>query len=73
MTYLKHLGIYAYRRDFLMQFVKWPPGVLEDREKLEQLRILERGFSIRVVETPYDSWSVDTAEDLQLVESKLKE
>lgn len=72
LTYLKHLGIYAYRRDFLLQFVTWPMGYLEDREKLEQLRILERGFEIRIVETSYDSWSVDTAEDLQLVESKLK-
>ncbi len=72
LTYLKHLGIYAYRRDFLLQFVTWPIGFLEDREKLEQLRILERDFAIRVVETAYDSWSVDTAEDLQLVEAKLK-
>ena len=72
LSYLKHLGIYAYRRDFLLQFVTWPMGYLEEREKLEQLRILERGFSIRVVETAYDSWSVDTAEDLQLVEAKLK-
>ena len=71
-TYLKHLGIYAYRRDFLLQFVTWPAGSLEDREKLEQLRILERDFAIRVVETTYDSWSVDTAEDLRLVEAKLK-
>lgn len=71
-TYLKHLGIYAYRREFLLQFVTWPIGSLEDREKLEQLRILERDFAIRVVETTYDSWSVDTAEDLRLVEAKLK-
>ena len=71
-TYLKHLGIYGYRRDFLLQFVTWPIGFLEDREKLEQLRILERDFAIRVVETAYDSWSVDTAEDLRLVEAKLK-
>ncbi len=71
-TYLKHLGIYAYRRNFLLQFVTWPIGYLEDREKLEQLRILERGVAIRLVETAYDSWSVDTMEDLQLVEAKLK-
>ncbi len=47
-------------------------GVLEDLEKLEQLRILERGIPIRVIETAHDSWSVDTAEDLLVVEEKLK-
>jgi len=71
-AYLKHLGIYGYRRDFLLQFVGWKAGTLEECEKLEQLRILERGFSIRVLETPYDSFSVDTQEDLNLVEAKLK-
>lgn len=72
VSYLKHLGIYGYRKNFLLQFVTWKPGRLEQNEKLEQLRILERGFSIRVIETPHDSFSVDTAEDLTLVESKLK-
>ncbi len=71
-TYLKHLGIYGYKKQFLLDFVSWKPGVLEQIEKLEQLRILERGLSIRVVETVYDSYSVDTADDLQTVESKLK-
>ncbi len=71
ISFLKHLGVYGYRRDFLLQFVTWKPGVLEDKEKLEQLRILEKGFSIRVIETVQDSWSVDTAEDLALVEKKL--
>ncbi|MCM8775378.1 MAG: 3-deoxy-manno-octulosonate cytidylyltransferase [Candidatus Omnitrophica bacterium] len=71
-SYLKHLGIYGYRKDFLLQFVGWKPGILEGAEKLEQLRILERGFKIRVLETPYDSFSVDTLEDLRFVEQKLK-
>lgn len=71
-SFLKHLGLYGYRRDFLLEFVTWDPGVLEEREKLEQLRILERGFTLRVIETPYDSWSVDTAEDLDGVESRMK-
>jgi len=72
-SYLKHLGIYGYRKPFLMHFVSWEPGFLEQKEQLEQLRILERGFKIRVVETPYDSIGVDTEADLKLVETKLKE
>lgn len=70
-SFLKHLGVYGYRRDFLLQFVAWEPGVLENIEKLEQLRILERGRSIRVIETQYDFISVDTEEDLKEVESRL--
>ncbi len=72
-AYWKHLGIYGYKKDFLLQFVSWGPGWLEDQEKLEQLRILERGFPIRVIETEHDSTSVDTAEDLAVVEAKIKE
>ncbi len=71
-AYLKHLGIYAYRRDFLLQFVNWKPGHLEQIEKLEQLRILERGIKIRVVTTRNDSPGVDTPEDLEAVEKILK-
>jgi 3-deoxy-manno-octulosonate cytidylyltransferase (CMP-KDO synthetase) len=71
-SYWKHLGIYGYRRNFLLQFVTWTAGGLEETEKLEQLRILERGFSIRVIETPYDSFSVDTQEDLEMVEERLR-
>jgi 3-deoxy-manno-octulosonate cytidylyltransferase (CMP-KDO synthetase) len=70
--YLKHLGIYGYRRDFLTSFVTWPSGRLEEAEKLEQLRILERGCKLRVVETVRESVSVDTAEDLMAVEKKMK-
>ena len=70
-SYLKHLGIYGYQKQFILHFVMWASGFLEEREKLEQLRILERGFDIRVVETSHDAWSVDTAEDLKMVESKL--
>lgn len=72
-SYLKHLGIYGYRREFLLSFVSWPVSPLEEREKLEQLRILERGCKIRVVVTPYDSWGVDTSEDAQKVEAYLKQ
>ncbi len=72
-SFLKHLGVYGYRRDFLLKFVTWEPGVLENTEKLEQLRILERGRSIRVIETTYDFISVDTGEDLREVEKRLQE
>ena len=71
ITYLKHLGIYGYRKAFILDFVKWKPGVLENFEKLEQLRILERGIPIQVIETAHDSWSVDTEEDLVVVEGKM--
>ena len=71
-SFLKHLGIYAYRRDFLLEFVKWPTSLLENYEKLEQLRVLEQGFEILVLETPHDSLSVDTFEDLTRVELRIK-
>lgn len=72
VSFLKHVGIYGYRKDFLLRFVSWPMGVLEQTEKLEQLRILEQGCSIRVIETENDSLSVDTEEDARRVESILK-
>lgn len=70
-SFLKHLGVYGYRREFLLKFVVWEPGILENIEKLEQLRILERGRFIRVIETNYDFLSVDTEEDLREVEKRL--
>lgn len=60
----RHIGVYAYRRDFLLRFADLEPGVLEALEKLEQLRALERGFRIRVVASVAPSLEVDTAEDL---------
>jgi 3-deoxy-manno-octulosonate cytidylyltransferase (CMP-KDO synthetase) len=60
----RHIGVYAYRRDFLLRFAELEPGVLEALEKLEQLRALERGFRIRVVASVAPSLEVDTAEDL---------
>jgi len=59
-----HLGIYGYRRDFLMKFVRWKPTPLEVTEKLEQLRALEHGASIQVLETKHRSLGVDTPEDV---------
>ncbi len=67
--YFKHVGLYVYRRDFLLQYSDLPVGPLETLERLEQLRALENGYRIRVVETEYDSLGVDTPEDLERVSS----
>jgi 3-deoxy-manno-octulosonate cytidylyltransferase (CMP-KDO synthetase) len=61
---LRHIGVYAYRRDFLMKFAALPEGVLEQVEKLEQLRALQHGYTIRVVASVKPSLEVDTADDL---------
>ena len=63
----KHFGMYGYRRDFLIQFAALPQTPLEMAESLEQLRALEHGIPIRVVETQYDSVEVNTPEDLERV------
>jgi 3-deoxy-manno-octulosonate cytidylyltransferase (CMP-KDO synthetase) len=63
----KHIGLYVYRRDFLLGYSALPVGPLEQAERLEQLRALENGHSIRVVETEYESLGVDTPEDLERV------
>jgi 3-deoxy-manno-octulosonate cytidylyltransferase (CMP-KDO synthetase) len=60
----KHIGLYVYRRDFLLRYSDLRIGPLEEAERLEQLRALENGFKIRVVETEYESLGVDTPEDL---------
>lgn len=69
----KHLGLYAYRRDALLDFPTLPPGDLERLEQLEQLRWLENGYRIRLVETEYDAVSVDVPADLDRVEKVLRE
>jgi len=63
----KHIGIYAYRRDFLLKYAKMEPTPLEKAESLEQLRALENGFRIKVVETKASFVGVDTPEDLERV------
>lgn len=60
----KHIGLYVYRREYLLKFTQLAPTDLENIEKLEQLRMLENGFRIKIVETEYDSFSVDTPDDL---------
>ncbi len=67
VTHFKHLGLYVYRRDFLLRYSAMPVGPLETAERLEQLRALENGFKIRVVETDYESLGVDTPADLERV------
>jgi 3-deoxy-manno-octulosonate cytidylyltransferase (CMP-KDO synthetase) len=62
-VYFKHIGLYVYRRDFLLAYPDLPVGPLEKAERLEQLRALENGHRIRVVETEYESLGVDTPED----------
>lgn len=68
----KHIGLYVYRRDFLLQYAQMSPTYLELSEKLEQLRALENGYRIKVVETAYESIGVDTPADLAAVIEKLK-
>ena len=64
----KHLGLYAFRREVLVEYPTLPPGELERIEQLEQLRWLENGFVIGVVETDYDAVSVDVPSDIERVE-----
>ncbi len=70
-SYYRHLGFYAYRKNFLDTFVALPMGQWERLEKLEQLRALEYGYTIRVVLTSHDSIEVDTPEDIRKVEEML--
>ncbi len=72
VVHYKHLGLYAYRRGFLAEFSRLPIGRLEAAEKLEQLRALENGFKIKVVETASDSVEVDTPADIKKVEGLIK-
>jgi len=67
VVHYKHIGLYIYRRDFLLRYPELPVGPLEMAERLEQLRALENGHQIRVVETEYESVGVDTPEDLEKV------
>ncbi len=66
-AHYKHIGLYVYRRDFLLAYSDLPVGPLELAERLEQLRALENGYKIRVVETDYESLGVDTPADLERV------
>lgn len=69
----KHIGVYAYRADFLQALVRMPVSELEDAERLEQLRVLAWSFRIKMVTTTHDSVSVDVPADVAKVEAAIKE
>ena len=71
LHYWKHLGLYGYQRDFLLRFPQLLPTPCEQAEQLEQLRALERGHRMKVLETAHDSIGVDTPEDAKRVEAFL--
>ncbi len=71
-SYFEHIGIYVYRRKFLLKIKEFNRGNLEKIENLEQLRVLEHGYKIRCVPTTYHSICVDTPQDLQIVENLIK-
>jgi 3-deoxy-manno-octulosonate cytidylyltransferase (CMP-KDO synthetase) len=72
-NYYKHVGIYGYKRDFVIEYSKMEPTSLEVSESLEQLRVLENGYRIKVLETPHKVIGVDTAEDLEKVKDIIRE
>lgn len=69
----RHIGIYGYQKDFLQKFCRIPPSRLEKTEKLEQLRALENGYRIKIIENQSSTLSVDSPEDIIRVEKLLKE
>ena len=67
---LRHVGVYGFTREFLLEFASWPPGALESAERLEQLRALERGVAIRVYSGVRPMTGVDTPEQLEALERR---
>jgi 3-deoxy-manno-octulosonate cytidylyltransferase (CMP-KDO synthetase) len=72
-TFYKHIGLYVFRRKFLIQYTQLPASNLESAEKLEQLRILEAGYKIKAGITTYDSIPIDTPEDVARVVAILRQ
>ncbi|MBW1781040.1 MAG: 3-deoxy-manno-octulosonate cytidylyltransferase, partial [Deltaproteobacteria bacterium] len=70
-VHFKHLGFYCFRMDFLMEYTSLDQGALESLEKLEQLRALEYGYKIKVLETTEDSVEVDVPQDVHAIEKIL--
>jgi len=71
ITYYEHIGVYAFRKQALLDFTSWPVSPLEDAEKIECLRYLENGVPIRMIETGFMGVEIDTPEDLQRAEQLL--
>ena len=71
-VYYKHIGLYGYTKDFLFTYRNLPASKLEAMEKLEQLRVLEEGYRIKVIETKFDTVGVDTPEDLEKAKEYLR-
>jgi 3-deoxy-manno-octulosonate cytidylyltransferase (CMP-KDO synthetase) len=72
-TFYKHIGLYGYRKKFLEQLPTLKESFLERAEGLEQLRFLENGYRIKVVNTAYESLAVDTPQDLERINHLIKE
>ena len=72
IAYYKHIGIYGYKKEFLKKFVEMPQTEMEKAEQLEQLRVIENGYKIRVIETKYQSIGVDLPEHVHQVEKMLQ-
>ncbi|MBU2540610.1 MAG: 3-deoxy-manno-octulosonate cytidylyltransferase [Candidatus Omnitrophica bacterium] len=70
-TFFKHIGLYAYTKDFLFTFKNLEKSELELSERLEQLRVLENGYRIKVIETEFETIGVDTPEDLEIAQNLL--
>jgi 3-deoxy-manno-octulosonate cytidylyltransferase (CMP-KDO synthetase) len=72
-AYFKHIGLYVYRRAFLLDYAQMQQTVLEETEKLEQLRALEHGYQVKTVVTEYESFGVDIPDDLGKILNRLEE
>lgn len=72
-VYYKHIGLYGYTKDFLFTYKNLPVSTLEAAEKLEQLRVLQEGIKIKVIETKYETIGVDTPQDLEKVKCYLEQ
>ena len=73
LKFFRHLGIYGYKKDFLLKYSKMEMIYLEKLEKLEQLRVLENGYKIKMIETDYNSIGIDTKDDYEKVLELLNE
>ena len=72
LKYYKHIGVYAYQKETLMKYVQMPQSLLEKTESLEQLRLIDNGISVRMVESQYQAIGIDTTEDLEKAREYVK-